>query len=63
MRTVCAQWIYLIRNSAEREFHRLSCSSCFFSLYVNPFVSYGFLYRTRSIVRNRYLQMNSQLLL
>ena len=30
MRTVCAQWIYLIRDSAERELHRLSCSPCFF---------------------------------
>ena len=63
MRTVCAQWICLIHDSAEREFHRLSCSlCCCFFLYVNPFVRYGCFYRTRSIVRNRQLQCTRQYL-
>ena len=50
--TVCAQWICLIHNLAQREFPRLSCSLCFF-LVCQSFVSYDCFYRTRSFVRNR----------
>ena len=40
MRTVCAQWICLIYNSAKREFIGYF-AVLFFFLYVNLFVRYG----------------------
>ena len=53
MRTVCrAQWICLIHENFLGYF----VVFVFFYLYVNPFVSYGCFYRTRSIVRNHYIK-------
>ena len=50
--TVCAQWICLITIQQGDDFLGYLAVFFFFFLHVNPFVSYGCFYRTRSIVRN-----------